>query len=209
VKSLIVSGLSFIIIVTFQNPCIGQGYYNSYNIGGGLCYAAENSNIKSGIGFDANITFLTDNIIAIRASIGRYETDVKVNKLSEGNYSLLWIEGTMLLRSQSPIIQPYGGLGVGYYITGHELSSNVDRFFAQYGLLGKEDIQDNIGIHLRSGLDIPISWTMSINLDIKYIFLKPNVKVKVTNLYTSESVKVTEAVDLSTLLFGFSFSINL
>jgi outer membrane protein W len=181
----------------------------SFSVGGGLSYAADNSNVKGNIGFEGNLTILTESIIAIRASVGRYGSDIKVNQLSEGDYSLLWIEGTFLLRGKSPKVQPYGGIGGGYYITGHELSSRVTSLLALFGIRGKEDIQDVFGIHFRGGLDVPISLTVAINVDLKYVILKPDVKVEATNIYTYQTASVTESVDLSTFIIGFGISVTL
>lgn len=192
-------------LILFQNFSIAQ----SYTVGGGLGYAIENSNAKGGVGFEGNFTFLTESIIAIRASVGRYGSDAKVDKLSEGDYSLLWIEGTFMLQGKSPSVQPYGGLGARYYITGHELSSRVTNSLALLGLRGKEDIQDVLGIHLRGGLNIPVSPTVALNADLKYVILKPDVKVDVTNLSTFQTVSVTESVDLSTLIIGFGVTITI
>jgi hypothetical protein len=204
-KSVRIFFFTSLLLILLQNFSIAQ----SYTIGGGLNYATESSDAKGGIGFEGNFTFLTESIIAIRASVGRYGSNIKVDKLSEGDYSLLWLEGTFMLQGKSRSVQPYGGIGAGYYMTGHELSSRLTNALTQLGLRGKEDIQDVLGIHLRGGFNIPFSPTVAFNADLKYVILKPDVKVSVTNLSTFQSYSITESVNISTLIIGFGVSITI
>lgn len=180
-----------------------------YSIGGGLSYATENNNVKSAAGFEANLTFLTESAIAVRASVGKFGSNVKVDKLSEGNYSLLWLEGTIIARAKSSSVQPYGGLGFGYYITEHELSSRMTNAFISQGIRVKEDIEDNLGIHIRGGINIPISTTVDRNAELKYVFLNPKANVEATDLSTFQTATVSEEIDLSTLFIVVGFSIHL
>ena len=195
----------FLPLILNHNISIAQ----SYTVGGGLSYATDNTNAKGNIGFEGNFTFLTESIVAIRASVGRYGSDTKVNIISEGDYSLLWLEGTLLLQGKSPKVQPYGGIGGGYYITSHELSSRLNNILSLLGVRAKEDIQDVFGIHFRGGLNVPVSPTVALNLDLKYVILKPDVKVEATNLYTFRTASVTESLDLSTFIIGFGISVTL
>lgn len=181
----------------------------NYSLGGNINYAIENDNATGGVGFEGNFTFYTESIIAIRASVGRYASDTKIDKLSEGDYSLLWMEGTLLIQAKTINIQPYIGLGGGYYITGHELSSNVKNALSLLGLRGKEEIADMFSIHLRGGLNINVAPTVALNADIKYVFLKPEVKVEITNLYNYQTVSATEKVDLSTVVLGFGVTVRI
>ena len=184
-------------------------FTQQYAIGGGLSYAIENSNVKGAAGFEAHFTFLTESALAVRASVGRFGSEVKVDKLTEGDYSLLWIEGTLLAQAKGGSVQPYGGLGIGYYITGHEISSKVNNAFYSIGLRVKEDIEDIAGIHLRGGINIPVSATVDFNADVKYVFLKPKDNAEATNLQTFQSATNSLEVDLSTLFINVGFSIRL
>ena len=88
-------------------------YSQQFALGGGLAYATENDNVKGAPGFELTFVYLTESPLAVRASAGRYASNVKVDLLSEGDYALTWLEGTLLARLKYSTVEPYAGVGIG------------------------------------------------------------------------------------------------
>lgn len=174
----------------------------NFEAGGGIAIVTANDNLKGGVGFGVHLDYVMPKLVLFRTSVGWYGTDTKVDMLSEGDYSLLWIEESILIRAPGPAVRPYGGAGAGYYQTDHELSSNAQNALLRFGLRGKEEIDNVFGLHLRGGVNIAVSPRVSLNVDGKYAFLKPKVKATITDLSTYETGTNEAKVDLGTLFFN-------
>ena len=174
-------------------------------IGSHACITTDNANVKSGKGFDIDFSLLK----AIRISVGRYTADTKVGDLSEGDYSLIWVEVSATPHLMVGIFEPYLGIGPGYYITSHELSARVNDALARRGLRAIEDIHDGIGTNLVGGLGILVSTTILVDVQVKYVSFGADTDFEATNLTTSKSSSTTMPLDLSTVFFGLGVSVQL
>lgn len=174
----------------------------SFEAGGSIAIVTANDNLKGGVGFGVHLDYVMPKLVLFRTSVGWYGTDTKVDMLSEGDYSLLWIEESILIRGRGPVVRPYGGGGVGYYQTDHELSSNAQNALLRLGLRGKEEIDNVFGIHVRGGVNVVVSPRVCLNVDGKYAFIKPKVKATVTDLSTYQSAINEGKIDLGALFFN-------
>jgi outer membrane protein W len=195
---------SFIFYIAFLNTTI---FSQNYKIGGAVSIASGNNNVEGGTGFSVFLDFPLQKSLTILVNVGKYSSETKVDLMSEGDYSQLWIEGSLLFTGTQTKLQPYGGGGVGYYIFDHELSSNVEYALSMLGLRGKEEINNVIGFHIRGGLNVELSPKVYLFGDVKYAFLKPKFEVKVTDISTFESVTYKEDVELNTLVLSFGIKI--
>jgi len=205
---MMISTCIFLIFCMFSIGSVGYGQSNSF--GGGLSFATNSDDAVGGIGFNAFFDHSISEVVLFKTTIGRFSSNTKVDLLSEGDYALLWIEGSLLVTGKEsniqPYIQPYGGAGGGFYMFEHSISSEVQSALNSMGVRGEEEIQNTLGIHFRGGLNIEISPTTNLNFDVKYAILKPKVEGKLTDLITFASVPFEEDVELSTLILSAGIS---
>ena len=188
----------------------GHGLAQDIGIGAGVSLAKENDHAEGSTGFEARVGFFGDNNLAILATGGRYVADARGDVLQAGNYSLVWGEATLLAQIKVKFLQPYAGVGCGYYITGHDIDQQVRDFYDRLGQKIEQDIQDLAGAHVRGGLNVIVSPLVSMCLDIKYIFFKPEVKTKITSKSTSVSISTKEKrIDLSTMFIGVGVGLGM
>ena len=205
-----ISKIIIVLQLLISTIILGQTQRQSlpYRLGGGLSVVSENDNVEGGNGFNAFIDYPLQESMTIKTSIGKYSSDTKVDILSEGDYSLLWIEGSLLFSGTKFKILPYGGGGGGYYIFTHDISSNVKNALMQLGLRAEEEIQNTFGIHIRGGANIELSPTLQLNADAKYVFLKPKLDAKVTELSTFTSVTDDYDLELNTLIISIGLIVK-
>lgn len=158
-----------------------------YAVGGGISFATANSNVKGGPGFNAFMDFWPSNSMLIKASIGRYAADTKVDIISEGSYALLWLEGSLLYSGSGGSIRPYGGAGGGYYAFSHELSSELQDDLANIGVTIEEKIPSVFGFNIRGGLNIDLNPALQLNTDVKFVFLSAKVEQTITDIFGSQT----------------------
>lgn len=201
----------FVLLLT--SICYSQSFF----IGGGLSVASDNDNTDGGIGFNAFFGYELSGKALVKGSIGRYTSDAKMNILMEGDYSLLWLEGSYLrtLRASflrmgpEPKIKPYGGAGGGYYLFEHEISPYIQTLLSQAGIEWNEEIQNTFGVHIRGGLDFELSPTIMINIDLKYNYLKPKVDIETMELEMDILETFEEEIDLSTIIISVGLKVSI
>jgi hypothetical protein len=166
-----------------QNPTLveekGDTIGTQVEIGGGILAAFKSENYDGGFGANIFIELRSASIVAVRADFGLYSADTKVDYLSKGNASFYLIELSLLLRSMSGTLQPYGGVGIGYYSIDNTLDNEVLQWLEQNGYGGKEEIADGIGFNIRGGCDAMFESNFGFFLDLKYWIYNPNVKTTV------------------------------
>ena len=205
--------LVLILLSVLFSPQISTAH--KFMLGGGAGFVMKNTNAEGGISYGGCLTYQMDNMFGFKTSVGRYSSQTIVkrlqqggySRLSDGDYSLLWIEESIIIRKERQGVQPYIGGGAGYYITEHGLSSEAKTWLAGYHYELVEDIDDIFSMHLRIGLNIAASPQVSVSVDYKYAFVNPVLKATLTDLITSEKYYINEEIDLG--VKGFSVDLSL
>jgi len=169
-------------------------------IGGGVLFAFKSDNYEGGTGANIFLELRTPSIVAVRTNFGWYSADTKVDYLSKGNSSFYLMELSLLLRSMSGVLQPYGGLGIGYYFIDNTLDNEVIQYLEQFGFGAKEDIEDGIGFHIRGGVDVILESNFGFFLDFKYWIYNPKAISTVYQLqYPNQEVSTDAEIKLNNL----------
>jgi outer membrane protein len=151
---------------------------------------------------EGNFTFFLHRLLSFEFAAGYAKTDVDLNISGLtgdfGEFTQVPILGTVRVHLWHPdISRPSGfyfGAGLGYYINDHELSS----LFTSALPLLNIDVDNSFGAHVNAGFEINLVESLSLNLDLKYIFMnEADVKLSEPTLGTE-----TSEVDLKGLIFG-------
>lgn len=169
------------------------------SIGGNIGIGAANDNVDVGLALQGFLELDATSNIAARGTALFYGGDTKVDLLSDGSFTMLGFEGSLVFKFPAKGITPYFGGGPGIYLPNSELSDNTKAALAYMGVRGEDDLQPGFGLHAMGGFAIDLAPNVSLDLNIKYVYLKTDNEAKVTNLYTYRSVVTTGEVDLSTL----------
>lgn len=154
-----------------------------FGIGGGALFSFECENYEYGTGGDLFFELRTGSIFSVRANIGWYSADTKVNYLKMGNASFILMELSLLIRAMSGIIQPYGGLGISYYSIDNSISNAAKQYYmSQYDFGIRQEIEDGIGFHIRGGFDLIFASGVGLFLDLKYLIMSPKATTIVYEL---------------------------
>ncbi len=181
-------------------PDVEESKSIRYGIGGGLLLPFKSKNYESGTGGNLFLELRSTTPISIRANIGWYSADTRVDYLSTGNTSFLFMELSLLLRAMSGVLQPYGGLGLGYYSIDNTLDNEIIQFFNQLGLGVKEQIKSGAGFHMRGGFDLTFESNFGLFLDIKYWLYNPEANSIVYPLeQPGEESGVKKEIELNNL----------
>lgn len=91
--------------------------------------------MKSGVGFNVYFDYTQLKWPIHKISVGYYKADAGPAILFEGDYSLLWIEESILVSPQArvPSVPFYAGGGVGYYIPNYGLNPRIQNKWAEFG----------------------------------------------------------------------------
>jgi len=76
------------------------------------------------------------------------------------------------------------------------------------GLRAEEDIKNTFGIHIRGGANIKLTPSLQLNSDVKYIFLKPKLDVKVTEFSTFTSITDDYDLELNTMIISIGLRVK-
>ena len=134
-------------------------------------------------------------------NFGYYSADTKVDLLSKGNTSFYLPELCLLLEAKKGTVQPYAGVGLGYYIVENTLDNQVIQFFQSQGLNVKEEIESGIGFNIRGGLNIFFNEKVGMFFDMKYLIFNPKAKVTVSMPYPYQEVSFENDIKLNNLSF--------
>ena len=175
-------------------------------VGGGVLFAFKSDNYDGGVGANLFLELRTPSIVAVKTSFGWYSADTKVKYLSKGNSSFYIMELSLLLRSMSGVIQPYGGLGIGYYFVDNTLDDQVIQLFEQYGYGINEDIENGIGFHIRGGVDVLFELNIGFSLEFKYWIYNPKA---IATVYPLQNPNQENRADSEIKLNNLSLIIGL
>jgi len=171
-----------------------------FGIGGGVLLAFKNKNYDNGTGANLFLELRAASIISVRANVGWYSADTKVDYLSKANSSFVLMELSLFIRAMSGVMQPYGGAGIGYYSIDNTLDNEVIKLLNQSGFGAKEQLEDGIGFHVRGGFDLIFTSNFGLFADLKYLIYNPTVTTIVYELNSpSQEFSVDNEIQLNNL----------
>jgi hypothetical protein len=205
-----------------ETSCLAQqieGY-------GGFVFATSTEHSRNGIGFDAGIDYKIRNPLKLRTSIGGYIADVQgdvfIGVLPSptrlrgnqefGEYRMLWFEESILVHRTISIEEAkwhsYIGFGFGYHYLDPTGGDGVAAINAR-GLIPGEELDDVLSFHIKSGLEIPLSQKLSLNIGGKYLFLNSTYTLELYEHIGDPPALNTKQVNLSTFMFNLTLSYQL
>jgi len=129
--------------------------------------------------------------------------------LSEGKTTIYPIQFSIQGRFPlSPQITPYITAGAGYYLSSFALDSTIESDWDFLGFTIEETIDSAFGFHGGAGFDFFLNDSIAINLDARYIFLKPKGTWKITDQISHAMTSgEIDPIDLNSIMvcFGFKF----
>lgn len=146
----------------------------------------KSKEVGEGNGVNFSAEYIFDGLLGLKTTFGGISDKTTGKDLVPGTYSMFWAEESAEIKSTQGLIEPYCGIGLGYYKTDINLANTlpVDE--------GGQTISDNIkysfGYNLRGGVDVPLSRYFRLNTEIKYIIFDPSMKVTDNN-YSPPHVK--------------------
>lgn len=103
----------------------------------------------------------------------------------------------------SPQLTPYITAGAGYYINKFLLDSTIESDWAALGLTIEETIDATFGFHGGAGLDFFLNDSIAINLDARYIILKPKGTWKFTDQISSITTSgEIDPINMNSIMLG-------
>lgn len=167
------SSLLIFLTLLLSPQCITAN--NNFSIGGSTILTTENKNAQGGTGFNIYVEYQKFHLVSFRTSVGRYTANTKgiktINKLPSGNYLVWFIEESIVYKfCEIAALQPYMGLGLGYYIIDREMYSYPDGSWRKRTNISKENINNVFSPHLRVGINI-LDKKVAANVDIKFALI--------------------------------------
>jgi opacity protein-like surface antigen len=190
---------------------INDNFAQGYAVGAGIDFAAANDNVDSAPGFYGHFDYIFVNLsIVARAEFGGYSSSARTdpNKktvLISGDYSMKWLELSGMLKSPNPKTQPFAGIGFGYYFLNYSISDAQRRNSEENGIiLANEKLDNAFGAHAKAGINLIIAPAVFIKLELKYVYLKTDLNLDITDITssTAEKNQISENPNLSTVFVG-------
>lgn len=169
----------------------------------------SNSHIYKGNGVNFSFEYKLPELISFKSTLGGISAFTNGNELAKGNYSLFWAEETILLRKDFGFLQPYGGLGIGYYKT--DININATERFAKndQGIPEADNVQYKFSYNIRGGLDVMLSSRVILNAEVKYMELKPEVTHSYLDNSTSKITTVKNKINLSSYFLQLGLEVSI
>lgn len=134
---------------------------------------SKETGLGNGVNFSAEYIF--GGTISLKTTFGGISDKTAGQKLVPGTYSMFWAEESAEIRSTRGILEPYCGIGVGYYKTDINLANSLpDKI---YHNTVSDKIKYSFGYNLRGGADISLSKYFRLNTEFKYIIFNPSMTV--------------------------------
>lgn len=228
-KKYFLSVLIFVLI--FSSP----NYAQKLSVGAGGFYTLRDQTVQNGLGYQLNLLVKTQKRIAMLSSIGHFqepssdwqsafaipysfhEFTTAGNHLLDGDFTLTYFE-------LSPIIDLFEnkslkgtfciGVGLGLYYAKNMWNPNTYHrlFLSQVEdslYYHESNINPNLGINFRAGLNIPATPRSFFSIEAKYVYYKPEIRYEINAPTLSDTHYGNRKIDLSTLSINISLMLVL
>ena len=210
--------VSFLVVTTFvlifSQTGFAQDMKGKFGLGARLAYVnIEDSDYNySGYEIDndfddafmrgINITYFVHRYFSFELSADYIETDVdlKINNTIVGDCDFKQYPILLTARSHfstNPKVNPYVGVGIGYYLNDFDSSDFVDSLLPP-GV--KLEIDNSIGFHINTGVEIFLDEHFAFNLELKYLWNKTDMILQAPGYLTEK-----DSIDLNIFVTGVGF----
>ncbi len=167
----------------------------------------NDSHVRSGNGVNFSFEYRLPSILSFKGGLGGVSALTNGAQLAPGSYSFFWAEASAQIRESHGWIQPYAGVGIGFYKTDINLATGNRFRTDRNGLREKDNIQYKIGYNLRGGLDLPLSSILILNTEVKYVIFNPDVLHTYKSIQTLNTFTVDNHVNLDTYFVQFGLEV--
>ncbi|MCZ7603011.1 MAG: OmpW family outer membrane protein [Melioribacteraceae bacterium] len=188
----------FILIIFIAATTISLAQF--YRVGSGFVISLPADNVKFGGGFEVFVEYKNESIFSFRTNGGFVITKFEdVNPyVSDIDYSLYWLDGSVILTPFKIIFEPYLGAGIGYYFFSTEEFNEVS---TATGIYFPQKLSNKFSYHVKAGFTIPLNESIKLHLQGKYLLMDRTIIVNAEEIVNDEIRKSTieEKFDLSNL----------
>lgn len=192
-KKKILATVFFFLLIT---PLYAQ----HYRVGAGFIAGLPNDNLKLSGGFDLFVEYKTESQFLFRTEGGFAVSKFKDANpyISDINYSLYWLEGSLVYLPIRSEYEPFIGGGIGYYFIAHEDFNQLKTFTGEFN---PQKLSNKFSYHAKVGFIYPLSKSFKLQIQAKYLWLDRKIIVQSEEIIDEELNRNTaeEDLDLSTV----------
>jgi outer membrane protein W len=136
-------------------------------------------------------------------------TTATTEGLSKGSLATLPVELSLKARFSSGGLAPYLSVGAGYYLNHFSLDSTVASGWEKVGFEITEKVDNVVGFHAAAGLELALSPTAAVCLEVRYCFARPNGSWQISDTGSGQVIAGDlKNLNLDSIIFnlGFAFS---
>lgn len=166
-----------------------------YQVGAGFTAGMPNDYANLSGGFNLFVEYKTDSPLSFRTAGGFVITKFNDTNpyLTELTYSLYWLEGSLIYSPIQSEFEPYIGGGIGYYFI---TTDDFKELKTTTGNYTPKDLSNKFSYHAKAGFVIPLSESIKLYAQAKYVFLDKKLIVHAEELINKEIQKSTFESDL-------------
>jgi len=171
-------------------------------------------NYAGAFAYGAGLSFDLHQYFAIEVGAFRYESSVtgSADGLSKGTLAVLPLE--VSLKGRMPLsggrFTPYFAVGAGYFIHQFNLDSQIAADWEKVGFSIAEKLENAIGFHFGVGLDVALSPSLAVVIDVRYRFAESKATWTMTDLTGQEETSgALDKLDQGSIALGIGLKFSL
>ena len=196
------------VLLIFMMVFVSDVFTQEFEMGFSPFYTPAFENLNSGIGSAFFVNFIKKRPMVLGINIGGYNTTT--NKIHSGelfefddDYMVKWIDASIQYNRKVSYI----GAGVGYYMIKYQLGEDINNYFQENDLLGSTNITNEVGFHVKGGINIWLSEKSYINLEVKRYQIEPTLTLKLTELNYLLSLSKDRSASLGANIISIGYGI--
>lgn len=198
---------SVIILVSLV---VSSAWAQYFEMGGGLVVSGDNDHFDTGAGVFGYCSVYPSPVFSARGTALVWGGNTSGDVLSHGDYVVGGFEGTLIAHAEpSEWCRLRAGVGGGAYFIDTDDGYGYGRYsrnhYHDYYDDYREDIDDELGVHVLAGADLVIYANMSFFLEVKHIFLDSDVRIREYNEDTNTYETRDEELELDTTSVNLGF----
>ncbi len=199
-------GLVFLFLIVNNIEINGQ----PIKLGVGFLYCFENSSFDTGVGVEPFAEYQITEKFSVRGVVGLHLSSFKGKYVMTGDsYRLTHYYGMVMYRPIKNDIEPFVGLGLGYYLPmddGGGNSNTIDVY-----RVTSAAFDNNWGYNITAGADFFPGKTFHCMIELNYTIINTDYSYKLENelVYPAEKIKFKESINLSYFAAKLNFVFEL
>ncbi len=152
------------LLLVFSQIGFAQDMEGKFGVGARAAWVNyTHEDFDSDFMYGANLTYFVHRYISFELSVDYIESDLDSLDITIGELEQVPILLTARTHlSTNPKVNPYLGIGLGYYLNDFDLSDSPSGV--------KVDPDDTFGFHINAGVEYFVNEHFALNLDFKYIW---------------------------------------